>query len=47
MDDLEGDAARSGAVNIVINRNWLLIGGNTDTAGAKHLLKSLVGPVED
>ena len=46
MDDLEGDAVRTGAVNTVINRGGLLIGCNTDTAGAKYLLKSLGIPVE-
>ena len=41
MDELQGDAVHTGAVNTVLNRGGRLIGCNTDVFGAKCLIRSL------
>ena len=41
MDELQGDAVHTGAVNTVLNRGGRLIGCNTDVFGAKCLIQSL------
>lgn len=39
LDELDKDAKRIGAINVVINKNGKLIGGNTDGLGAVKALK--------
>ena len=41
LDELQGDAVRTGAVNTVLNRGGRLTGCNTDVFGARHLILSL------
>ncbi len=38
LDELDADARRIGAVNVVVNRDGRLIGGNTDGRGARRAL---------
>jgi len=39
LDELDADAQKIGAVNVVVNNNGRLIGGNTDGKGALRALK--------
>lgn len=41
LDELDDNARRIGAVNVVINNNGKLIGGNTDGIGAVKALKKI------
>jgi shikimate dehydrogenase len=44
LDELDGDAARIGAVNVVVNKNGRLIGSNTDGTGALRALREQAEP---
>lgn len=41
LDELDDDARRIGAVNVVINRDGWLVGGNTDGRGARRALEEV------
>jgi shikimate dehydrogenase len=44
LDEIDTDAQRIGAVNVVVNRNGRLIGSNTDGRGALRALQEQVEP---
>lgn len=44
LDEIDERATRSGAVNVVTNRDGRLIGSNTDGLGAVHALKECIDP---
>lgn len=43
LDELDDDAKRAGAVNVVVNSNGRLVGGNTDGKGGVKALKEKTG----